>query len=102
MGKILVVAGDLNGHIGKDTNGFENVHGGKGYGHQNPDGTITLNMWTATNLAITNTYFTKPDSKLTTYESGTSLSHIYLILIKWKALKTIRNSNVIGNEECAF
>ena len=25
--RILVVAGDLNGNIGKDTDGFENLHG---------------------------------------------------------------------------
>lgn len=33
--EILVAAGDFNGHIGKDTGSFENIHGGKGYDHRN-------------------------------------------------------------------
>ena len=98
--EILVVAGDFNGHNGKDTDGFENIYEGKGYGHRNPDSTRILDMRTATNLVINNAYFSKPDSKLITHKSGTSLSQIDFILIKRKDLKMIRNTKVIGNEEC--
>ena len=48
--EILVVAGDLNAHVGKDTDCFENTHGGKGYGHRNHDSARILDMYTATNL----------------------------------------------------
>lgn len=95
----MVVVGDLNGNICKDK-GFENLHGWKGYGHQNPDGTRTLDMCTTANLAITNTYFSKPDITLFTYKSGTSLSQIDFIPIKQKDLMMIRNTQIIGNEEC--
>ena len=94
--EILVAAGDFNGCVGKDTDGLENIHGGKGYDHQNHDGTRILDMCTATNLAITNIYFPKPDIKLNTYKSGTSLSEIDFILFKRKDLKMIRNKKLLG------
>ena len=31
-GELLIVCGDLNGHVGKESEGFEEVHGGHGYG----------------------------------------------------------------------
>ena len=74
--EILVVAGDLNGHVGKHTDGFDNIHGGNGFGDRNSDGTRILDMCTATNLAITNTFFKNSDSKLVTYKSGTSCTQI--------------------------
>ena len=76
--EILVVVGDLNGHISNCTDAFKNIHGGKAYCHQNFDDTRTLDINTTTNLAITNTYFSKPVSRLL----GTSLSQINFILIK--------------------
>ncbi|ESN93965.1 hypothetical protein HELRODRAFT_180380 [Helobdella robusta] len=33
---------DLNGHVGEKTDGFDNVHGGFGYGERNEDGNRTL------------------------------------------------------------
>lgn len=69
ISEILVVACNLNGNIGEDTDGFENVHEGKDYRHQNPDGKIILDMCTGANLAITKAYFSKPNSKSTTYKS---------------------------------
>lgn len=62
--EILVVAGDFNGYIGKDTGSFENIYGGKGYDHRNSNSTRILDMYTATNLAINNAHFSKADSKL--------------------------------------
>ena len=35
----LVVAGDLNGHVGLKSTGFEGLHGGQGYSSRNADGT---------------------------------------------------------------
>ena len=34
--EMLIVGGDLNGHVGEKSSGFEGVHGGHGYGVQNP------------------------------------------------------------------
>ena len=34
--EVVLVSGDLNGHVGKVANGYEGVHGGFGYGNRNP------------------------------------------------------------------
>ena len=51
----LVVCGDFNGHVKKAPEGFSGVHGGRGFGSHNADGTRILDLCTAANLAITNT-----------------------------------------------
>ena len=33
--EILFVCEDLNGHIGKNANGYEGVHGSRGFGRRN-------------------------------------------------------------------
>ncbi|GKC88561.1 craniofacial development protein 2, partial [Tanacetum coccineum] len=38
----LIVAGDLNSHIGANVDGFSSVHGGFGYGVRNEEGLITF------------------------------------------------------------
>ncbi|ESO03038.1 hypothetical protein HELRODRAFT_173904 [Helobdella robusta] len=38
----IVIGGDLNGHVGEKTDGFDNVHGGFGYGERNEDGNRIL------------------------------------------------------------
>ena len=42
--EMLLIGGDLNGHVGENTVGFEDVHGGHGYGNQNPDGVRILDF----------------------------------------------------------
>ena len=63
---MLLVCGDLNGHVGKTSSGFEGLHGGHGYGVRNPEGTRILELCVAADLVITNTFFTKCDSQLST------------------------------------
>ena len=41
-GELLIVCGDLNGHVGKESDGFEEVHGGHGYGNRNREGGVFL------------------------------------------------------------
>ena len=38
LNEILVIGRDLNGHVGRDRNGFEDVMGIDGYGERNVDG----------------------------------------------------------------
>ena len=72
--EMLLVCGDLNGHVGKTSGGFEDLHGGYGYGVRNPEGTRILEVCAAADLVITNTYFTKCDSQLLTFCSGNACS----------------------------
>ena len=38
--EVLIPLGDWNGHVGADSNGFEEVHHGKGFGVRNVEGEI--------------------------------------------------------------
>ena len=60
----LIPAGDMNGHVGDSSLGFEGVHGGNGFGPRKPDGLRLLDFCIANRLAITNTFFDKSDSRL--------------------------------------
>ena len=46
---------DLNGHVRKDSAGYERVHGGQGYGLRNEPGDAILNFTTSHDLILTNT-----------------------------------------------
>ena len=62
MGKLkgkYVVLGDLNGHVGRDVDGYEGVHGGNGFGDRNAEGEAILEFATCFSLVVTNTFFMK-------------------------------------------
>ena len=96
----LVIAGDLNGHVGRTSEGFDGLHGEHGFGSRNADGTRILDMCVAADLAITNTFFSKSDSRLITYRSGANYSQIDYILTRKSDLRLVQNVNVIAGEEC--
>ena len=87
----MLLCGDFNGHVGKAPEGFNGVHGGCGFCSRNADGTRILDLCTAANLAITNTYFMKPDSHLVTYRSGNSCTQVDYILTRRSDLKQVQN-----------
>lgn len=66
----LVMGGDLNGHVGTGRDGYEQQHGGKGYGTRNEEGCHILDFVEAHNLAVVNTFFKKRPTHLITYSSG--------------------------------
>ena len=95
---MLLVCGDLNGHVGKISSGFEGLHGGHGYGVRNPEGTRILELCAAADLVITDTFFTKCDSQLLTFRSGNACSQIDYILVPKSDFKSVRDVKVIGGE----
>ena len=66
----IIVAGDPNGHFGKEVYGFPEVHGGFGFGTRSMEGVKVLEFCEAMQLTVCNTRFNKPKSKLFTYCSG--------------------------------
>ena len=55
----LVVCGDMNAHVGVGKDGFEDVHGGYGFGVHNMEGEMLLEFADAMDLTIANTWFKK-------------------------------------------
>ena len=53
----IIVAGDLNCHIGSNNAGYENIMGRYGFGDRNDDGLALLDMFNNHGLKIANTYF---------------------------------------------
>ena len=96
--EMLLVCGDLNGHVGKTSSGFEGLHGGHGYGDRNPEDTRILELCVSADLVITNTFFTKCDSQLLTFRSGNACSQIDYILVRKSDFKSVRDVKVISGE----
>ena len=78
----LIVAADLNGHIGSNRGGYEDVMGHFGFGGQNKEGGTVLDFCRKNQLQILNTYFKKDREKYITYKSGGAETQIDLILMK--------------------
>ena len=94
----LIIAGDFNGHVGQSRNGFEQCHGGQGFGTRNEEGSRILEFAEAHNLAVTNTYFRKKTSHLVTYYSGGRTTQIDYILVRREDLRLVTNVKVIPSD----
>ena len=89
----VIVAGNLNGHIGRDRSGVERWHGGWTIGRRNEEGGRVLEMAQAYDLALVNTFFPKKEEHLITFKSGRNTSVIDYIAIRRDhlgELKTVR------------
>ena len=98
--EMLLVCGDLNGHVGKMSSGFEDLHGGHGYGVRNPEAARILELCVAADLVIANTFFTMCDCQLLTFRSGNACSQIDYILFRKSDFISVCDVKVIGGEEC--
>ena len=79
--ELIVVGGDLNGHVGTNVDGYDGVNGGCGFGERNADGERILEFCDAMELMVTNTCFKRQKNKLVTYVSGGTVSATdYLLL----------------------
>ena len=74
----VVIAGDLNCHIGASRERFERWHGDNGYGQLNEEGRVILQCAQMFDLAIC----IKKDDHLITYRSGNTASVIDYILVR--------------------
>lgn len=99
--ELIIIGGDLNGHVGKVANGYEEVHGGYGYGIRNIEGERILEMGSALDMVVCNTLFKKRESRLVTYKSGLSKTQIDYIMVRSCDKKIVRDVKVIFGEEVA-
>ena len=79
--ELIVVGGDLNGHVGTNVDGYDGVHGRYGFGERNADGEWILEYCDAMELIVIETCFKRQKNKLATYVSGGTVSATdYLLL----------------------
>jgi hypothetical protein len=86
--------------VGATTDGFEGVHGGCGFGSRNAEGEMLLEFADAMDLTLANTWFTKKEGKLITFESGGDRTVVDYIMTRKQARKMVKNVTVIQGEPC--
>jgi hypothetical protein len=99
-GDIVILGGDLNGHVGISPNGFDQVHGGHGYGERNDDGTRILEFAESHELCLLNTCFRKRVEHQMTFKSGSATSQIDFFLAPQALRKRFPDAKTIPGEAC--
>ena len=94
----LFIGGDLNGHVGTSSAGFETVHRDFEYGSRNQEGEEVLDFAIAFDLMIANTFFRKRQSHLVTFSSGQYSSQIDFVLTRRRDKRTCVDCKVIPGE----
>ena len=94
----IFIRGDFNGHIGATTSGFEDVHGGFGFGERNDSGTSLLDFAKAFELVIANSCFPKRENHLITFRSTVAKTQIDYLLLRKGDRSLCKNCKVIPSE----
>ena len=94
----IIIGGDLNCHVGETEDGFEGVHGGKGFGIRNNEGERLLEMAEGLDLFVANTSFQKRAQHMITYKSGQHESQIDYLITRKRDRRTIMDCKVIPGE----
>ena len=70
MGNVenVMIIGDMNGHVGSERAGIENIIGAFGIGQRNREGDRIIDFCTVNSLSIMNTYYNhRPSHKWSWY-----------------------------------
>ncbi|KAL3353178.1 hypothetical protein AABB24_020929, partial [Solanum stoloniferum] len=94
----IVIGGDFNGHIGATASGFDDVHGGFGFGERNGGGTSLLDFAKAFELVIANSCFPKKENHLVTFRSPVAKTQIDYFLLRRGDRGLFKDCKVIPSE----
>ncbi|KAH0668323.1 hypothetical protein KY285_029529 [Solanum tuberosum] len=94
----IVIGGDFNGHIGATFSGFDDVHGGFGFGERNGGGTSLLDFAKAFELVIANSCFPKKENHLVTFRSSIAKTQIDYLLLRKGDRGCCKDCKVIPSE----
>ena len=97
----IVIAADLNGHVGERNAGDEKVMGSFGVGNRNHEGQMVVDFAKGTDMALVNTFYKKKEEHRITYKSGGRSSQIDYILYRRNKLKEMTDCKVIAGESVA-
>jgi len=79
--EMVVLAGDMNGHVGCSNVGYDGMHGGFGYGDRNANESRISEFADRLSSVICNTLFMKQESQLVTYAAGPVKSTVDYIIV---------------------
>ena len=94
----IVLGADLNGHVGEENIGGEEIMGRYGAGTRNKEGSMFVDCGKRMDLAIVNTYFKKKDKHRVTYKSGGKSTQVDYVMCRRRNLKKMCDCQVIVNE----
>ena len=95
----LIIGGDLNGHVGKERGGYEEVMGIYGFGDRNREGEYILDFCLAKGLRIMNTMFKKEREKMITFKSSGRDTQIDYLLVRAEESKMVKDCMTNPGEE---
>ncbi|XP_042504708.1 uncharacterized protein LOC122081598 [Macadamia integrifolia] len=98
QGEKIIIEGDLNGHVGKDCRGYEDVHGGFGVEERNAEEILMLDFATSYDFCIAKTFFEKREEHLITYKSGQHTSQIDFFFMRRSDRMLCKDYKVIPRE----
>ena len=96
--KVLICIKNFNGHIGKEVDGFEGVHGGFEIGKKNVEGRLLLEFCVEKGMCVGNSWFKKKDNRKVTFNGGCSGTEIDFVLVNGSRRKFLKNVRAIGGE----
>ncbi|EYB89152.1 hypothetical protein Y032_0235g3181 [Ancylostoma ceylanicum] len=96
----VIVAGDLNGHVGATKNGHR-CHGGFACGTRNEDGERILEYADSHNLVIVNTEFQKRPSQIVSFYISNAKTQTDSVLILQRDQKLVTDAKVVSYETVA-
>ena len=97
----IFIGGDLNGHVGKDSDNFERIHGGFGFGVRNEKRKSILKFMFRHDFVVSNAFFKKRESHLVTFRNGRNLSQIDFFLARHRDRSLCKDCKVIPGEAIA-
>ena len=89
----------MNGHVGKNSEGYEGLHGGHGYGVRNMEGERILEFCEAVGMIVCGTQFSKTESKLISYSSGGYNTTVDCLLAQKQDRKYLKDAKALPGEE---
>ncbi|EYC22247.1 hypothetical protein Y032_0017g3239 [Ancylostoma ceylanicum] len=99
--EVLLLGGDLNGHIGEEREGFDRWHGGYGYGTRNEEGQRILEFAAMSDLVIAKRQFRKRKSHLVTFTSGGRETQIDFWMLRRRDRNILVDTKVIPSDHFA-
>ena len=94
----IVLGAGLNGHVGEENIGDEEIIGRYGAATRNKEGSMVVDFAKRLNLAIVNAYFKKRDEHRVTDKSGGKCTQVDYVMCRRRNLKEMCNCKIIVNE----
>ena len=96
--KKIVLDANLNGHVGEENIGDEEIMGGYAAGTRNKEESMIVDFAKRMNLAVINTYFKTKDEHRVMYKNGGKSTQVDYVMCRRRDLKEMCDCKVMVNK----